>query len=140
MKSICGKAPIYLRPIQRDLSLEKVDSVCVSNNSFVVNAIFCNYYLISQIFFLFISIYVCVDNSSFVSMSSFAMTTSTAKSFGVNQMPGPSTSSSVISVNSADKYMSDYIDIMEPDDDSYGSDEDLKAVIEESLRDLDDTR
>ncbi|XP_071813005.1 uncharacterized protein [Apostichopus japonicus] len=26
MKSICGKAPIYLRPIQRDLSLEKVDT------------------------------------------------------------------------------------------------------------------
>ncbi|PIK41286.1 hypothetical protein BSL78_21863 [Apostichopus japonicus] len=55
-------------------------------------------------------------------------------------MPGPSTSSSVISVNSADKYMSDYTDIMEPDDDSYASDEDLKAVIEESLRGLNDTR
>ncbi|XP_071813346.1 uncharacterized protein [Apostichopus japonicus] len=73
-------------------------------------------------------------------MPSFAMTTSTAKSFGGNQMPGTSTSSSVISVNSADKYMSDYIDIMEPEDDSYASDEDLKAIIEESLRDLDNTR
>ncbi|XP_071813345.1 uncharacterized protein [Apostichopus japonicus] len=72
-------------------------------------------------------------------MPSFAMTTSTAKSFGGNQMPGTSTSSSVISVNSADKYMSDYIDIMEPEDDSYASDEDLKAIIEESLRDLDNT-
>ncbi|XP_071853670.1 uncharacterized protein [Apostichopus japonicus] len=35
--------------------------------------------------------------------------------------------------------MSDYTDIIVPDDDSYASDEDLKAVIEESLRDLDDT-
>ncbi|PIK43236.1 putative G2/M phase-specific E3 ubiquitin-protein ligase-like isoform X1 [Apostichopus japonicus] len=71
-------------------------------------------------------------------MPSFALTTSTAKSHGGNQMPGPSTSTSEVSLNSADKYLSDYISIMEPIEDDE-SDEDIKAVMEESVRDLDST-